>query len=163
MAEPFLGEIRLMGGTTIPGGWAACEGQTLSISQNQALFAIIGTQFGGDGISNFRLPDLRGRVPLGVSPTFSQGTVGGEAAHALSVAELPSHTHTVSASSAGGTIPALVDHYWASAMNFTEDADTQMAPAAIATAGAGAPHENMQPYQAIAFCIAITGIFPPRP
>jgi microcystin-dependent protein len=163
MAEPFLGEIRLFGNSVIPNGWAACEGQTLAIAQNQALFAIIGTQFGGDGVATFRLPDLRGRVPLGVSPTISQGTSAGEAAHGLTVAEMPGHSHTVTASSAGGTLPVLTDHFWASEMNYTEDADTQMAPTAIATAGAGAPHENMQPYQAVTFCIAIAGIFPPRP
>lgn len=163
MAEPFLGEIRVFGGTNIPGGWAVCEGQQLAIAQNQALFAILGTQFGGDGIRTFALPDLRGRVPVGPSGNIRQGVSGGESAHALTGAELPAHTHTVTASSAAGTVPPIDGHYWASAMNYTADADSQLAPTAITTAGAGMPHDNMQPYLALMFCIAITGVFPPRP
>lgn len=161
--EPFIGEVRLFGFGLVPQGWMPCEGQTMAISNNQALFSILGTQFGGDGVSTFKLPDLRGRVPVGVAPSYPQGQPGGEEAHALSAAEIPSHSHTVTASSASPDQSNIVQHYWASTMSFGEAPDATMATAAIGTAGNGAPHNNMQPYLALNFCVAISGVYPPRP
>lgn len=164
MSEAFLGEIRQFGGQTVPRGWAPCEGQTLAISTNQALFSILGTQFGGDGVSTFKLPDLRARVPLGAGGTRSQGQIGGEEAHTLTVAEMPSHTHAVTASStATPLVPPISDHFWAAQNNYAEAANAVMGATAIATAGGSAPHSNMQPYLAVSFCIATSGIYPSRP
>jgi microcystin-dependent protein len=163
MAEPFLGEIRLFGAGIVPTGWMACEGQTVAIAQNQALFSILGNQFGGDGVSTFKLPDLRGRVPMGVSNQYPQGSSGGEATHALTQPEIPMHTHQVFAASAAASNPVIANDYWASLMSYDSSKDTTMAASAISTAGTSAPHNNMQPYMAINFCIAISGIYPSRP
>jgi len=160
MAEPFIGEIRLFATGNVPNGWMACEGQAMAINNNQALYSLLGVQFGGDGIRFFNLPDFRGRVPVGMAPTYPQGMRGGEEAHALTVAELPAHTHAVLASSVAASQPVIANNYWASTMGYSDSADSTMAGAAIATAGAGAPHNNMQPYLALSFCIAITGIYP---
>lgn len=163
MAEPFIGEIRVFGAGVVPDGWMACEGQVMSISYNQALYSILGSQFGGDGISIFNLPDLRGRVPIGVSNTHPQGQAGGEEAHALVQAELPAHTHKVNAASVVADESDISNDYWASTMSYDATKDATMSSNAISTAGAGAPHNNMQPYMALNFCIAITGIYPSRP
>jgi microcystin-dependent protein len=163
MAEPFIGEIRMFGAGVVPRGWMACEGQTLGIATNQALFSIVSTQFGGDGISNFKLPDLRGRVPIGVSPAHPQGQSGGEAAHALIQPEIPVHTHQVSASSTTADQSGIVNDYWASTMSYDAAKDSTMSANAVSTAGASAPHNNMQPYLPLNFCIAIAGIYPSRP
>jgi microcystin-dependent protein len=163
MSEPFIGEVRVFGFGTVPRGWMACEGQTLAISTNQALFSLLGTQFGGNGSTTFMLPDLRGRVPLGVSASYPAATVGGEAAHTLAVQEMPGHTHQVNASSASADQTVLANNYWASIMSYDTSYDTTMAGSAIGTAGASAPHSNMQPYLALSFCIAIQGIYPSRP
>lgn len=163
MAEPFLGELRVFGGDTVPSGWMACEGQQLAISQNQALYSILGNQFGGDGVTKFNLPDLRGRVPLGVGNQYQQGQAGGEETHALTQAEIPVHTHQVSASSKPADNPAIVNDYWASTMSYDTSKEQTMDARAVSTAGASAPHNNMQPYMALNFCIAISGIYPSRP
>jgi microcystin-dependent protein len=164
MSEQFLGEVRVFGfGSVVPKGWMVCAGQTLPISQNQALFSLLGTQFGGDGISNFKLPDLRGRAPLGISSSHPAGTSGGEEAHTLTVAEIPAHTHQVKASSTAADQSALANNYWASIMAYDARHDTTMAGNTIATAGASAPHSNMQPCLALSFCIAVQGIYPSRP
>jgi microcystin-dependent protein len=161
--DPFLGEVRVFGAGVIPRGWLACEGQTLPISQNQALFSLLATQFGGDGISNFKLPDLRARLPIGVSGSYPAGAVGGEATHALISDEIPAHTHEARACSTVADQALVANDFWASTMGYDTAPDATMAPVAIATAGAGAPHDNMQPYLALNFCIAISGIYPPRP
>jgi microcystin-dependent protein len=163
MAEPFIGEIRVFGAGVVPRGWMPCVGQTLPISQNQALFALLGTQFGGNGSSTFMLPDLRGRVPIGVSSSYLAGAVGGEAAHTLTVQEMPAHTHQVTACSTGATQAIMANNFWASTMSYDDGPDATMAPGAIGTSGSGAPHNNMQPYLALNFCVAIAGIFPSRP
>lgn len=162
MAEPFIGEIRVFGTGTVPRGWMACEGQVMSISGNEALFSLLGTKFGGDGMRTFNLPDFRGRVPLGTTPNYPVGQRGGEEAHALTVAEMPAHTHPVLASSSAANQPAIANNYWASTMSYSDSPDATMASSAIATAGAGAPHNNMQPYQSLNFCIAIVGVYPSR-
>jgi len=165
MAEPFLAEIRLMSFTFAPKGWALCNGQLLPINQNQALFSLLGTTFGGDGRVNFALPDLRGRTPIHVGSGHTLGERGGEQAHTLSIAETPTHTHVSSASSnpASTNTPtnALVlaastaSQLYAGASNLAA-----MAPNSLANVGGSQAHQNMQPFLTISFCIALQGIFP---
>ena len=165
MAEPFLSEIRLMSFVFAPKGWALCNGQLLPINQNQALFSLLGTTFGGDGRVNFALPDLRGRVPIHVGSGHTLGERGGEQAHTLSIAELPTHTHVVSASSAQGTTNtpstsvALAQSFGASLYGAASNL-VAMAPPSIGNVGGSQAHLNMQPFLNLNFCIALQGIFP---
>jgi microcystin-dependent protein len=161
--EPFLGEIRMFSFGKVPRGWMPCAGQTLSIMQNQPLYSLLGLQFGGDGVNTFKLPDLRGRVPLGTGPVNPQGQMGGEETHALDASEIPVHTHQVTAASAIANQTNITGNYWASTMSFTESSDATMSSNAVSTSGASAPHDNMQPYLSMNFCIAIAGVYPPRP
>jgi microcystin-dependent protein len=164
MAEPFLSEIRIMSCELVPKGWALCNGQLLPISQYQALFSLLGTTFGGDGRVNFALPDLRGRVPLHVGSGHIVGERGGEQAHTLSIAELPTHTHAVQASSTAAetnapsstAVLATVNNTYAPAANLVA-----MSPAAVPNVGGSQAHLNMQPFLTLSFCIALNGIFPP--
>lgn len=164
MAEPFLSEIRLMSFTFAPKGWALCNGQLLPINQNQALFSLLGTTFGGDGRVNFALPDLRGRTPIHVGSGHTLGERGGEQAHTLSIAELPTHTHVVNASSSVGNTPIPASNILASPLNLTyrppDGALTTLSPATVANAGGAQAHLNMQPFLTLSFCIALQGIFP---
>lgn len=162
--EPFLGEIRLFPFGFTPTGWTACEGQILPIQTNNALFSLLGTQFGGDGRVNFGLPDLRGRTPLASNyTTYLQGAKGGEATHALTITEMPAHTHGVIGSLTAVVENSPVGNTWGSfAGAFNPTSNVTMNPAAIGIAGAGVPHANMQPYLALNFCIATSGIYPPR-
>jgi microcystin-dependent protein len=162
MAEPFMGEIRQFAFGVVPKGWLPCNGQLLPIAQNQALFSLLGTTYGGDGRTTFQLPDLRGRLPLGFSQATALGTTGGETAHALTTGETPTHTHAVQASSVAGSASLLQNTYWAGAMSYAPAANGSMAPTAIGVTGGGQPHDNMQPYSAVSFCIALNGIFPSR-
>lgn len=164
MAEPFLSEIRIMSFAFAPRGWALCNGQLLPINQNQALFSLLGTTFGGDGRVNFALPDLRGRTPIHVGSGHTLGERGGEQAHTLSIAELPTHTHVLNATSNNGTqlIPAS-NLYAASPNQLYRAADGNlqaMSPSAIANVGGSQAHLNMQPFLTLSFCIALQGIFP---
>jgi microcystin-dependent protein len=164
MAEPFLAEIRIMSFSFAPKGWAQCNGQLLPINQNQPLFSLLGTTFGGNGQTNFALPDYRGRVPIHVGSGHTLGEVGGEQAHTLSIAELPTHTHVAQASSAVGDafIPTSnllakvqgVDAY-GPAVNLAA-----MHAGSIANVGGSQAHLNMQPFLTLNFCIALQGIFP---
>lgn len=169
MSEPFLGEIRAFAFGRVPRGWAACEGQTMPINRYQALFSIIGVTYGGDGMSTFVLPDLRGRVPVHAGSGMAGirlGQRGGEATHALTQNEIPAHGHVPSGSTATATVAAMAaGSFWAAAPCFSKDpAQTvPMSGAAVSTAGASQPHENMQPYAAVSFCIALNGIYPTRP
>ena len=162
MAEPFLGEIRMFGFGFPPKGWALCAGQTLSISQNQALFAIIGTTYGGDGIRTFMLPNLQGCAPSHVGSSIPLGGKGGAATVTLNSNQI-GHSHMVKASAnastntASGNFPAS-----AVAKIYGSSPDTAMNAGVIAPSGGGQPHNNMQPYLVINFCIALTGIFPSR-
>lgn len=165
----YLAEIKLFACNFAPRGWALCQGQLLPINQNQALFSILGTQYGGNGQTTFALPDLRSRVAIhqGQGPGLSPYLVGqqsGEETHTLTLAELPAHTHVARASSAvggsvgpSGQVPARnaaqVPQYGASA-------NTIMAPGAISSVGESQPHGNMQPYLALNYCIALQGVFP---
>ena len=167
MAEPFLSEIRLMSFEFAPKGWAPCNGQLLPINQNQALFSLLGTTFGGDGRVNFALPDLRGRTPIHVGSGHTLGERGGEQAHTISIAELPEHVHVANATTAqadaNSNSPAPTR--MAATSNFsslyTGAAGLQaMAPNALGPVGGSQAHLNMQPFLTLGFCIALQGIFP---
>lgn len=162
MSTPYLAEIRIFTFNFAPQGWAMCNGQLLPINQNQALFALLGTTYGGNGTNTFALPNLQGKVPMHVGNGMVLGQTGGEATHVLSTAEIPSHTHTVMASSSSPSQGMPSGNLWAagnSAYNTT--ADTSLSPSAISTVG-GQAHENRSPYLTLNFCIAMSGIFPTR-
>ena len=163
MSEPFIGEIKLFAPAVVPRGWLPCNGALVPIVNNQALYSLLGIMYGGDGVSTFGLPDLRGRAPLGVSPAYPQGQPGGEAAHALTAAELPSHTHQVMAASTAADKGGIEGNYWAGTTSWSDSADTTMAPAAITQSGGSQPHNNMQPFLALNYYIAMVGIYPSRP
>jgi microcystin-dependent protein len=164
VATPYIGEVRMMSFGFPPKGWALCNGQLMSIQQNTALFAILGTTFGGDGVSNFRLPDLQGRVPVHTGSGFGLGQAGGEAAHTLITSEIPKHTHTMTAVGTpaanqrgiAGNMPG------APAFNFYDTTATlaAMDPTAVTPNSGSQPHDNMQPYLVVNFCIALIGVFP---
>jgi microcystin-dependent protein len=163
MAEPFLSEIRMMSFGFAPMGWALCNGQLLPINQNQALFALLGTTFGGDGRVNFALPNLQGRVPnhTGGFGHFL-GQTGGEQTHTLSVGELPVHIHTAQASPTDGDQVIATNNYLGPVNQLygAPANTTAMITTEIGTAGGGQPHPNMQPFLTINFSIALQGIFP---
>ena len=163
MADPFLSEIRIMSFGFPPKGWAQCNGQLLPINQNQALFSLLGTTYGGDGRVNFGLPNLQGRVPIHFSNGFTLGQVGGETAHTLSISELPIHTHGAQASSNPAEVSIATNQAYLGAVNNAYAAPANlvaMAAGEISSIGGSQPHENMQPYLTLSFCIALQGIFP---
>jgi microcystin-dependent protein len=163
MAEPFLSEIRIMSFEFAPKGWALCNGQLLPINQNQGLFSLLGTTFGGDGRVNFALPDLRGRTPIHVGSGHTLGERGGEQAHTLSIAELPEHTHVLSGTSNAGTALIPVGNLLAKANLPAYVAPTNlaaMAPGSVTNVGGSQAHLNMQPFLTLNLCIALQGIFP---
>lgn len=165
MAEPFLSEIRLMSFVFAPKGWALCNGQLLPINQNQGLFSLLGTTFGGDGRVNFGLPDLRGRTPIHVGSGHTLGEKGGEPAHTLSIAEIPQHAHQLQATTATATTNtptnALVLAQSTSQSLYKGPTNLQaMSPAAITNVGGSQAHLNMQPFLTLSYCIALQGIFP---
>ena len=162
MAEPFLSEIRLMSFVYAPKDWAQCNGQLLPINQNQALFSLLGTTFGGDGRVNFALPDLRARTPIHVGGGHTLGERGGEQAHTLSIAELPTHTHVLNGSNTPAEINTPADAYLAMANNAYTPAGNPVAlsAASVTNVGGSQAHLNMQPFLALNFCIALIGIFP---
>jgi microcystin-dependent protein len=169
MADPFLGEIRQAAFAFAPRGWALCHGQLLPINQNQALFSILGTTYGGNGTSNFALPDLRGRSPAHFSATLPLGSRVGEEAHTLTVNELPTHSHSLQGSTDLANSSAPVGNVTAAKGRGGKDIYAPggsplqpLSPQAIATAGGSQPHENMQPFTTLTFIIALTGIFPSR-
>jgi microcystin-dependent protein len=163
MAEPFLSEIRMMSFGYPPRGWAFCNGQLLPINQNQALFSLLGTTFGGDGRVNFALPDLRGRVPIHVGGGHTLGERGGEQAHTLSIAELPEHVPVLSGSNASGNTSggggALLAN-GGSDLYVATSSLVAMNSGAIGPIGGSQAHPNMQPFLTLSFCIALQGIFP---
>jgi microcystin-dependent protein len=162
MAEPFLAEIRIMSFVFAPKGWALCNGQLLPINQNQALFSLLGTTFGGDGRVNFALPDLRARVPIHVGSGHTLGERAGEQAHTLSVAELPAHQHVVQGSSANADTPVAAGSVLAAANNVYASPTNlvPLQPATLSPVGGSQAHLNMQPFLTLSFCIALQGIFP---
>lgn len=163
MAEPFLSEIRIMSFEFAPRGWALCNGQLLPINQNQALFSLLGTTFGGDGRVNFALPDLRARTPIHVGSGHTLGERGGEQAHTLSIAELPTHTHVLNGSSNNGTALVPGGNLLAREPNFFYHSPSNLAAmnsATVANVGGSQAHLNMQPFLTLSFCVALQGIFP---
>ena len=168
MATPFIGELKLAGFNFAPRGWAFCNGQLLPIAQNTALFALLGTNYGGNGQTTFALPDLRGRTPVHIGSNVNLGEQGGVESVTLTVAQLPAHGHTLAgssdlanASAPGGALPAAkprggINRY------APAGSDTVMAPGSVAAAGGGQPHNNMQPYLVLSWLIALEGVFPSR-
>ncbi len=163
MSNPYLGEIRLFAGNFAPNGWALCQGQTLPISGNDALFALIGTTYGGDGVNTFSLPDLRGRVPVHVGSGYALGQNGGEESVTLTAAQLPAHTHVPQATSSSAASPDPGGNVWATASDTPYSAGTPTAamnPQTVGSAGGSQPHDNMLPFVALNFIIALNGVYP---
>ena len=162
MAEPFLSEIRIMSFVFAPRGWALCDGQLLPINQNQALFSLLGTTFGGNGQTNFALPDLRARTPIHVGSGHTLGERGGEPAHTLSIAELPEHTHILQASgnNAGTNNPNNAVLANATAVYHAPTSLTSLSSSSVTNVGGSQAHLNLQPFLTLSFCIALQGIFP---
>lgn len=170
MSDPFIGEVKITGFGFPPKGWAACNGQSLPIAQNQALFAILGITYGGNGTTTFNLPNLIGRAPIGWGngaglPAVTIGQSGGEAAHTLTIDEMASHGHTANGSSAtaSASVPAGGMLATADEKTYAQSTPTSTLNAsAVGSSGGGQSHDNMQPYQVLNFIIALTGIFPSR-
>lgn len=165
MSEPFLGEIKIMSFGFPPKGWAMCNGQLLPINQNQGLFSLLGTTYGGDGRVNFGLPNLQVRTPIHVGNGHTLGERGGEQAHTLSISEIPTHTHTASAANVAATSNApsnarMISQSVGANMYAAASNLQAMVPQALAAVGGSQPHINMQPYLTLNFCIALQGIFP---
>jgi microcystin-dependent protein len=160
--DPFLSEIKMVSFNFAPKGWTLCNGQLLPINQNQALFALLGTTYGGDGRVNFGLPNLQGRVPMHMGNGHTLGERGGEQAHTLNLSELPAHTHICAGSSAQATLTSPAGNLWGSDASspFSPNSNTAMNPACITNTGGSQAHLNMSPYLTINFCIALQGIFP---
>jgi microcystin-dependent protein len=162
LAEPYLAEIRLMSFNFPPKGWAFCNGQLLPINQNQALFALLGTTYGGNGQTNFALPNLRGQVPIHVGAGHILGEQAGQEFHTVTIAEMPTHVHVAQASGSDGDTALPAGHLLATAANAFGAAGslTQLDPATVTSVGGSQPHENRQPFLTLTFCIALQGIFP---
>lgn len=163
MSNPFIGEIRMFGGNFAPAGWAFCDGSLLPISQNDALFNLIGTTYGGDGVNTFALPDLRSRVPVHVGPGFALGQSGGAETVTLTVNQIPAHSHVPQAKSTQGSQPSPQNNVWAlsGSNQFTNTAPSiTMAANAMGQSGGSQPHDNMIPFLAVNFILSLFGIFP---
>ena len=163
MSQPFIGEIRMFGGNFAPVGWAFCDGTLVAISQNEALFNLIGTTYGGDGQTTFALPDLRGRIPMHQGSGYTIGNNGGVEQVTLTVSQIPAHSHVLQAQSTSGTQAAPDNGVWAnSSLNqySAANANSNMNPAAITTTGGSQPHSNFMPYLCVSFIISLFGVFP---
>lgn len=163
MPEPYLGEIRMFSFNYAPNGWMSCNGQILSIFQNQALYAVIGPTYGGNGVTTFALPNLNGRTPVGVSVQTPLGQSGGEAEHNLTIGELPRHSHLARAANTTATEVSPQNNVWGSQDNvYSANAHAVMSQEEVGQTGGSQPHLNLQPYSVTNFCIAVNGLFPPR-
>lgn len=165
--EPFVGEIRLFAFGKIPPGWFPCDGRVLQISQHSALYALLGPTYGGNGQTNFAIPDLRGRVAVHPGNAVRLGEKGGEEGHVLTVNEMPAHNHPALATTSAGDNASPADANWAEmqGINLYSEASSsleQFSSAAIGSTGSNQPHNNMQPYLTVQYCIAYQGIFPSR-
>ena len=171
MTDPFIGTVMAFGGNFAPSGWATCSGQILSISQNTALFSLLGTTYGGNGQTTFALPDLRGRIPIhmGQGPGLTNrdlGETGGTPGVTLIIPQIPAHNHPVAVNASNGVSLNPANNFFAATPAFTQYTDpvgnTTLHPSAISTTGGNQPHENMQPYLALTYVIALVGVFPSR-
>jgi microcystin-dependent protein len=162
MSEPFLGEIKIISWNFPPKGWTFCNGQLLPINQNQALYSILGTTYGGDGMRTFGLPDLQGRTPMHIGNGIVLGEKGGETAHTLNISELPAHNHVPVGSKATASVHPPAGNLWANGneLIYTATPNNAMNPADVLPVGGNQPHENMSPYLVLNFIIALQGIFP---
>lgn len=164
MAQPYVGEIRMFAGNFAPAGWMFCEGQLLPISENETLFQLIGTTYGGDGQSTFALPDLRGRLPLHMGNGFILAETGGAEEITLTVSQIPAHSHPLLASTAGATVSTPVNNLLAESVvisPYIEDTtNSNMNLSAVSAVGGSQPHTNFQPYLCVDFIISLFGIFP---
>jgi microcystin-dependent protein len=166
MAQPYVGEIRMFGGNFAPAGWMFCEGQLLPISENETLFNLIGTTYGGDGQSTFGLPDLRGRIPIHQGNGFTLAENGGAETVTLTVQQIPSHNHAFLATGNTATSTAPANNVLAATSEATVSAygtdapKTNLAPQSISAVGGSQPHNNFQPYLCVDFIISLFGIFP---
>ena len=165
MGTPFMSEIRIMSFNFAPKGWAQCNGQFLPINQNQALFSLLGTMYGGNGQTTFALPDMRGKAPIHMGGGFTEGQVGGQEAHTLTQSEMPAHNHFLQANlqpnPADSAIPSPNLLGTLTTMIYGPlSAATTLAPGSVTNFGGSQPHPNMQPYSVLNFCIALQGAFP---
>jgi microcystin-dependent protein len=162
MSEPFLSEIKIVSFNFAPKGWALCNGQFLPINQNQALFSLLGTTYGGNGQTTFALPNLRGRVPIHFGDGHTLGEIGGEATHTLVMNEMPQHIHFASGSGNNGdtVIPGGSVLGGGAGLYGGAASLTSLRPDSVTNIGGSQPHENRQPYLVLNFCIALQGIFP---
>ncbi len=170
MTDQFIGEIRMFGGNFAPTGWAMCDGQLIPLAQNTALFSLLGTQYGGNGTSNFALPNLQGVSPIGpgAGPGLTPRTVGesgGSEAVTLTPEQLPAHAHVPNASTGQGSTTSPDGANWAEIRGrlYGTVADVPMSPAALASAGGSQPHNNLAPFLVVTFIIALQGTYPTRP
>ena len=169
MSEPFLAEVRMVGFNFAPRGWAFCDGQILPINQNQSLYSLLGTTYGGDGRTSFALSDLRGRTPIHVGGGHPQAQKSGVETVTLSAAQMPNHDHTAQASSENATLNNPEGGVFGQSLNLyvpevsaSNPAPQAISAATVANVGGGQAHNNMQPYIAVNFCIALRGLFPSR-
>lgn len=162
MSEPFLSEIKLVSFNYAPKGWAQCNGQLLPINQNQALFSLMGTTYGGDGRVTFALPDLRSRTPIHMGNGFVLGEVGGQESHVLGLSEMPAHTHVGVASAVAANSATPAGNRWADGGKaiYAAGVDSAMASNIVSNAGGSQAHANMSPFLTLNFCIALQGYFP---
>jgi len=171
MSEPFLAEIKIVGFNFAPRGWAFCDGQILPINQNQSLFSLLGTAYGGDGRTSFALPDIRGRTPIHVGEGHNQAQKSGEETHTLAAAEMPQHKHVIKASESAGSEQSPAGKLLGTESNLAHPASyrnretgtiANLNSASITNVGGSQSHDNMQPYLALNYCIALQGLFPSR-
>jgi microcystin-dependent protein len=172
MSTPFMGEIKIVSFNFAPKGWAQCNGQLMPINQNQALFSILGTTFGGDGRVTFGLPDFRGRIPIHTGNGFLLGQKGGQEFHTVTQSEMPAHNHFVSASTAAGNSKFIQQAAPVASQNILANSGVSiygppsnlatLGPTSITNTGGSQPHENRQPFEVLNFVIALQGIFPSR-
>ena len=164
MGTPFLGEIKIVGFNFPPQGWAECNGQLLPINQNQALFSLFGTMYGGNGQTNFALPDFRGRTGIHVGAGFIQGQAGGQEFHTITQSEMPAHNHFVQASGTQANSNIPLGNLLATnpAALYDQALNTTLAPSSITNVGGSQPHENRQPFLVLNFIVALIGVFPSR-
>ena len=162
MSEPFMSEIRIFSCNFAPKGWALCNGQLLPINQNQALFSLLGTTYGGNGQTNFALPNLQGAVPMHEGNGFTLGQTGGETAHTITQSEMPQHLHFVQGESNDATVPVATGNMLGAFSGGYRAPSNLIAinPGSVTSVGGSQPHENRSPYLGLTFCIALQGIFP---